>query len=190
MTVHKSTRAAPSAIAKRAPKPSLNAASRPTAIAHLPGPRRLPPLLRRAWFALNQTFRQYLGPLDLTPDQFTVLRWLTESEPDDLNQRQLAELMTSDPNTITSILTRMEAAGLVTRKVHQQDRRAQLVHITPLGKSKFAQARQIALDLQRRILDSLPARSVDTFLQHLETVADTCQQILAESRQDNHNNGA
>jgi DNA-binding MarR family transcriptional regulator len=149
---------------------------------HLPGPRRLPPLLRRAWFALNQTFRQRLGTVDLTPDQFTVLRWIVESAPTDLNQRQLANLMTSDPNTITSILCRMEISGLITRRAHPRDRRAQLVHITPIGQQKFNQAKNIALELQVQVLDAVPAERQKEFLENLELVADRCNQILADIR--------
>jgi DNA-binding MarR family transcriptional regulator len=148
----------------------------------LPGLRRLPPLLRRAWFALNQTFRQRLAPLDLTPDQFTVLRWITESSPKELNQRQLANLMTSDPNTITSILSRMEGSGLIKRKPHPRDRRAQLVHATETGRHKFDQAKSIALDLQAEILDAIPMDRRDAFLENLELVANRCQRILDQSK--------
>ena len=58
--------------------------------------RRLPPLLRRAWFSLNQAFRRLSAKAGITPDQFTVLRTLHEHEPAGLTQRELAEIMTSD----------------------------------------------------------------------------------------------
>ena len=64
--------------------------------------KRLPPLLRRAWYALNQAFRQRVAHLGLTPDQFSILRWLVEGDPAGLTQRQITDLMASDPNTITS----------------------------------------------------------------------------------------
>jgi DNA-binding MarR family transcriptional regulator len=152
----------------------------------LPGPRRLPPLLRRAWFALNQTFRQRLGPVDLTPDQFTVLRWIIESSPKELHQRQLANLMTSDPNTITSILSRMEISGLIERRPHPRDRRAQLVHITETGRQKFNQAKSIALDLQAEILAAIPIDQHADFLKNLELVANCCHRILDETKNQNN----
>ena len=37
--------------------------------------KRLPVLLRRAWYGLNQSFRQRIAHLGVTPDQFSILRW-------------------------------------------------------------------------------------------------------------------
>ena len=87
-----------------------------------PGRRRLPVLLRRAWYGLNQAFRRRIAGMGLTPDQFTVIRTLLEAEPDRLTQKALANAMSSDPNTIASLLERMEANGLVERRPHEKDR--------------------------------------------------------------------
>src|SRR5437870_13814992 len=87
-----------------------------------PERRRLPLLLRRAWYGLNQAFRRRIAHLGVTPDQFTVMRTLLENEG--ITQRELTQLMTSDPNTVASLLERMEKAGLVERPTHEEDRRA------------------------------------------------------------------
>src|ERR1051325_4501966 len=86
-----------------------------------PERRRLPLLLRRAWYGLNQAFRRRIAHLGITPDQFTVMRTLLENEG--IRQRELTELMSSDPNTVASLLERMEKAGLIERQAHEQDRR-------------------------------------------------------------------
>ena len=67
-----------------------------------PERRRLPMLLRRAWYGLNQAFRRRIAHLKLTPDQFTVMRTLLEH--DGISQRELTTLMSSDPNTVTPII--------------------------------------------------------------------------------------
>src|SRR6478736_2446127 len=87
-----------------------------------PERRRLPLLLRRAWYGLNQAFRRRIAHLEITPDQFTVMRTLRENEG--IRQRELTELMSSDPNTVASLLERMETAGLIQREKHRKDRRA------------------------------------------------------------------
>src|SRR5881628_2361241 len=92
-----------------------------------PDRRRLPPLLRRAWYGLNQAFRRRTAHLEITPVQFTVMRTLLEN--DGITQRELTSLMTSDPNTVASLLERMEKAGLVARKSHENDRRANRLHL-------------------------------------------------------------
>src|ERR1051325_8285306 len=86
-----------------------------------PERRRLPLLLRRAWYGLNQAFRRRIAHVGVTPDQFTVMRTLLENEG--ITQRELTQLMTSDPNTVASLLERMEKAGLIERQAHEQDRR-------------------------------------------------------------------
>jgi DNA-binding MarR family transcriptional regulator len=140
-----------------------------------PGRRRLPSLLRRCWFNLNQTFRRRIAHTGVTPDQFTVMRTLLEGDPKGMTQRELTDLMSSDPNTIASLLERMETGGLVERKAHERDRRANRISLKPVGRRKYEEVREIALTLQMEILSVLPEEKREEFLKHLELVADTCR---------------
>jgi DNA-binding MarR family transcriptional regulator len=144
-----------------------------------PERRRLPPLLRRAWYGLNQAFRRRIAHLDITPDQFTVMRILREAEG--LTQRQLTQLMSSDPNTVASLLERMERAGLVDRRPHLRDRRAHQVELRPAGHRKYEVAREIAVALQTEVLSSVRASEREAFLANLATVADACRAAAAAS---------
>lgn len=136
--------------------------------------KRLPVLLRRSWYGLNQAFRQRVAHLKITPDQFSILRWLSEGDPAGLTQRAITDLMASDPNTITSTLSRMEKNGLITRQPHEQDRRAHRVRLQPAGRTVFEKARKLAMEMQEQILAALPEDSRNRFLQDLEAVADSC----------------
>jgi len=82
--------------------------------------------------------------------------------------------MASDPNTITSILHRMEKAGLISRHAHERDRRARRVRIEEKGEKIFAAALDLAKVLQTQILETLPASRRESFLRDLEKVADAC----------------
>jgi DNA-binding MarR family transcriptional regulator len=146
-----------------------------------PPARRLPPLLRRAWYGLNQAFRQRIAHLKITPDQFSILRWLSE-HPRGLTQRDLTQLLASDPNTVASTLRRMEEAGLVERDVHEVDRRARRVRANAAGKRKFTAAYQIAIELQQEILAALPEARREKFLAELEVVAEACQNVIAAAK--------
>lgn len=137
-------------------------------------PKRLPVLLRRAWYGLNQAFRQRVAHLGFTPDQFSIMRWLSEGDPQGLTQRTLTDLMASDPNTITSTLSRMEKSGLVTRTPHEHDRRANRVKLQPAGRRAFEKGRKVAMELQERMLSALPANRREKFLDDLEAIADAC----------------
>ena len=140
-----------------------------------PERKRLPPLLRRAWYGLNQAFRRRIAHLRLTPDQFTVMRILLEGNRSGLSQRELTQVMSSDPNTVASLLERMEKAGLLERKPHETDRRAYRIQPKPAGKRKYEQARDIAVELQTEGLAGLPERRREEFLENLRTVADACR---------------
>src|SRR5215467_11000292 len=84
-----------------------------------PGRRRLPPLMRRAWYGLNQAFRRRILHTEVTPDQFTVLRSLLEGDQRGMSQSELTQTMSSDPNTVASLLERMEKAGWLERAAHE-----------------------------------------------------------------------
>lgn len=145
-----------------------------------PAQKRLPVLLRRAWYGLNQAFRQRISPMELTPDQFSILRWITEGDPQGLTQRAITDLMASDPNTITSTLARMETGGMIERLPHESDKRAHRVRLLPKGKKMFEKARKVALELQEGVLAPLTDAQREQFLDAMEAVANAC--MLAAKR--------
>jgi DNA-binding MarR family transcriptional regulator len=138
-------------------------------------------LLRRAWFSLNQAFRRRIAHLDLTPDQYTALRTVSEGGPTGLAQRALTGLMSSDPNTIAALLERMEAAGVVRRDPDPDDGRVKRVRLTPAGETQLLAARSIALALQEEVLGVLPPREREAFLARLERVADAAREAAEAS---------
>jgi len=149
-----------------------------------PGRRRLPVLLRRAWYGLNQAFRRRIAGMGLTPDQFTVIRTRTllEAEPDGLTQKALANAMSSDPNTIASLLERMETNGLVERRPHEKDRRANRVELLPVAREKYEAIRDEAIGLQSHVLEQMPEAEREKFLEQLETVAEACRDLSKPQR--------
>lgn len=101
--------------------------------------RRLPILLRHAWYGLNQAFRRRIARFGLTPDQYTVMRNLSEGGRAGLTQSRLIELMGSDPNTMAALIERMESHGWVERRPHEKDRRARRIRLKILGRRKYRQ---------------------------------------------------
>jgi len=144
-----------------------------------PERRRLPPLLRRAWYGLNQAFRRRIAPLGLTPDQFTVLRTLLESGG--ITQSELTHLMSSDPNTVASLLARMQKVGLVERKPHEKDGRAHRINLQAIARRKYEAARAMAISLQTELLSVLPEDKREEFLEHLALIADACRDAAQRS---------
>ena len=141
-----------------------------------PSRRRLPPLLRRAWYGLNQAFRRRIAHTGVTPDQFTVMRTLQEGDPKGMTQRDLTEAMSSDPNTVASLLERMETAGWVSRRRHESDRRAYRIRLLAAGMAKYEEVRSLAIDLQAEVLSVLPEVHREQFLEQLEAVSLACRE--------------
>lgn len=137
---------------------------------------RLALLLRRAWYGLNQTFRRRIAGHGVTPDQFTILRWLSE-HPDGITQRALADLMASDANTVTAIITRMQKAGLVERRAHADDARCNLLVLCDAGRALHARIQPLASELQKQLLAAVPVAKQAEFLKQMEAV---CAALSAE----------
>ncbi len=135
----------------------------------------MPILLRRAWYGLNQAFRRRVAHLQLTPDQFTAMRTLLEGDENGMVQSELVSQMSSDPNTVAALLDRMEENGLVRRRKHETDRRANRIQTTAQGRKKYEAARKIAVELQASVLSVLPVGAREEFLGRLAEVADACQ---------------
>lgn len=90
---------------------------------------------------------------------------------------ELCELMSSDPNTVASLIRRMEQMGLIRRQRHERDGRSQRIWLTPRGRATFSSVQHIAVDLQRDILAALSEKDRDKFLDQLETLSLKCRTL-------------
>lgn len=140
-----------------------------------PGPQHFPVLLRRAWFGINQAFRRRIASTGSTPDHYTVLRTLAEAGPEGLTQCALAQRMSSDANTVTSLVRRLERAGLVARPKDPADRRARRLRLLPAGEQRLQELRVAAQKLLDEVIAVLPVRDRRRFLKQLELVANACR---------------
>jgi DNA-binding MarR family transcriptional regulator len=142
-----------------------------------PGRRRLPILLRHAWYSLNQTFRRRLAHAGVTPGQFTALRTLSEHGPAGLTQSALTRLLASDPNTIGALVERMERCGWIARVPHERDRRANRLRLLPAGLKQYRRVREIAVALQAEVLAAWSGKKREEFLENLAWVSERCRAI-------------
>jgi len=142
-----------------------------------PARRRLPILLRHAWYSLNQTFRRRLAHTGVTPDQFTALRTLSEHEPAGLTQSHLTRLIASDPNTIGALVERMERSGWIARVPCDKDRRANRLHLLPAGLKQYNRVRAIGVALQAEVLAKWSEKKREEFLENLAWVSERCRAI-------------
>ena len=119
-----------------------------------PPVHRVPaPLARRFDQICVSTLAQDLAGADLTPLEFAVLRYVDE-EPG-LDQSGVCERLGVDRNSTSLLVNRLEANGLVSRRVNGDDRRARLLYLTPAGKRLHDRVRPKAFAGSQRMLSVL-----------------------------------
>ncbi|SDY52114.1 MarR family winged helix-turn-helix transcriptional regulator [Herbiconiux ginsengi] len=103
---------------------------------------------RQLCFALAVASRSVIGaykpilePMGLTHPQYLVMLALWESEPRSLSA--LAELLRLEPATLSPLVKRLEAAGLVTRERSADDERQLAVRLTSEGRALRAKAEDV-----------------------------------------------
>lgn len=130
---------------------------------------------RQVCFALVTTARRVvsvygpvLEPLGLTHPQYLVMLALWERSPRRL--RELADALYLEPATLSPLLKRLEAAGLIERRRDPDDDRALAVSLTPAGVA----LRERALAVPGQIMDRLGVGIAE-----LERARDALNGILA-----------
>jgi DNA-binding MarR family transcriptional regulator len=91
---------------------------------------------------------------------------------DGRTQAELAEALAVEPPTITKMLQRMEVAGLVQRRPHPEDRRAQLVFLTARGKRLQQKVDRLWAQLASRAVAGMSDRQQSTLRSMLGTVTE------------------
>ena len=94
-------------------------------------------------------YRPVLEPLGLTHPQYLVMLALWERAP--LTLKEIGELLSLEPATVSPLVKRLEGAGLVVRERHPHDDRALLVSLTP----RAAALREKALGVPPQIIERL-----------------------------------
>jgi DNA-binding MarR family transcriptional regulator len=94
-------------------------------------------------------YRTVLEPLGLTHPQYLVMLALWQH--DDVSVKQLSELLHLDPGTLSPLLKRLEAAGLVTRSRSAADERVLAVSVTPAGRELRERALAVPTTMLTRL---------------------------------------
>jgi len=130
----------------------------------------------RAWQLLVRFFfaqRDYLvgsgGDADLSPVQYHVLHLLEPGRP--LPMGRLAETLVCHASNVTGLVDRLEARGLVQRRVSADDRRIKILELTREGVHLRAQILK-RMTTGARPLTRLSPRQQHTLVKILEVLVD------------------
>lgn len=94
-------------------------------------------------------YRPVLEPLGLTHPQYLVMLALWQH--DSLTVRELGALLQLDSGTLSPLVKRLAAAGLITKQRNAHDERSVMVKLTPAGRSLRERAEHVPHEVVRRL---------------------------------------
>jgi MarR family transcriptional regulator for hemolysin len=122
-------------------------------------------LASRRWRArLNQRLKR-LGQTDAR----CVALIEIAASPDGVKQRELSLRLGVEEPTVVRLVDALEAAGLVERRAHSEDRRAKLVCATPQAQAVATRVQGVVFDLQGSLFEGLDPGDLAA-----------CQRVLAQ----------
>jgi len=141
-------------------------------------PPNLLALDRQVCFALAVASRNVIGlyrpllePMGLTHPQYLVMLALWEDSP--LRVSELSRRLSLEPATLSPLLKRLEASGLVTRAKDPKDDRALAISLTRKGVRARARAEKIPAAIMARL---------DMSLGQLTDLRDSLSRVIEATR--------
>lgn len=114
-----------------------------------------------------RAYRPLLEALDLTYSQYLVLLVLWQQNG--INVKDLGAKLHLDSGTLTPLLKRLEAKGIVERRRGQTDERVRELFLTEAGRALKQQAQQVPQNMLCRI---------DLSIDELVTLKSLCEKVL------------
>ena len=124
--------------------------------------RSLPIALLRARERVMGPIRSVSSDVDVTEQQWRVLRVLDEGGP--LEPTRIAEQACLLLPSLTRILQKLEDKGLIERRRDLRDRRKQVVRITRAGSKLIEANLQTSVELLQQVRDHLGAERYELLL--------------------------
>jgi MarR family transcriptional regulator, organic hydroperoxide resistance regulator len=125
--------------------------------------------LQRATHVTLDAAADELADLRLGAVELNVLANLADGTP--RTASELAKAVGSRPTTMTSVLDRLEARGLLARHAHPRDRRALQIGLTANGRRTAAAVQRAFRTVERRALAGFSPAALDTFKRVLDALA-------------------
>jgi MarR family transcriptional regulator, organic hydroperoxide resistance regulator len=134
--------------------------------------------------AVTQAYQPVLAPLGLTYPQYLVMLVLWEE--DGASVGRLGERLELDSGTLTPLLKRLEAQGLVTRARAERDERVVEVHLTAKGRALKRRAGEVPRSLVCNA--KLPLSEIGRLRDELRRLSTTIRASCAEQEQGKEKN--
>jgi MarR family transcriptional regulator for hemolysin len=116
--------------------------------------------------------------LGITRAQWAVMARLEQSEG--LKQSELAEMLDLQPITLTRLVDRLCANGMVERHADPNDRRAKRLHLTPLARPLMDRLAELGQDMMKTVLDGFDLATVERMILELSHTKENLKAAIAK----------
>jgi DNA-binding MarR family transcriptional regulator len=123
---------------------------------------------RRAALAVIGVFLQRMAPCGLRPVGVSVLTLIAHNPG--ITSRQICAALDILPPNLVGMIKSLDKRGLIERRPHPSDRRAQGLHLSPDGKKLQKSAQATATRLESDVASRLSADELDTLKSLLRKV--------------------
>jgi len=109
----------------------------------------------------------------LTIEQFRLLKVISK-EPDEVIQKDIAEILGKDKSAILRMVDSLESRELLRRVVDINDRRKNRIMVSKKGERAIEQFVKVELELTNELMDGLDDTDIEAFLKviaHIQTKA-------------------
>ncbi len=125
---------------------------------------------------LRTRFEQNARGLGLTRSQWQVLAHLVHNEG--IQQGALAELLEIEPITLTRILDKLQASGLIDRRPHARDRRVWRLYLTAKAGPMLDEMERIGAITREEALQSISKADHDRLIRILTDMKTNLIEVL------------
>lgn len=123
---------------------------------------------RRAALAVIGVFLKRMEPYGLRPVDFSVLTLIAHNPG--ITSRQICAALDILPPNLVGMIKGLDQRGLIERRPHPSDRRAQGLHLSPTGKKLQKNAQATATQLEIDVASRLSAEELATLKDLLQRV--------------------
>ncbi|MBM3155965.1 MAG: MarR family transcriptional regulator [Chloroflexi bacterium] len=134
-------------------------------------------LLRLAWLAVNRLAENRLARVGVTAETLTIL-WGIRDYSGKLSPMDLARLSHRDKQTISSLLNRMEKAGLIAKAPRRKGQPSTKLEITTKGKHICDAALPVFKSFIEDLFSSLSTEQKDQFQKLTRALRNTALEQL------------
>ena len=122
-----------------------------------------------------RSLQQRAAGLGFSPGQFPILLELWAE--DGLTQKQLLERVDIEQATMANTLARMARDGLIERRPHPSDKRAQLIFLTPNARAMEDEAVRIAREADLALFDGFRTFERELMLEYIRRLLENAKKI-------------